>query len=73
MVHGGPEDPAEGAFPHQPGTGSNARMVGDLGNIVANRFGVATGVITDSPTRLFGAYLFLFGSNLKDLSEEKLF
>ena len=32
-------------------------MLGDLGNVVADRFGVATGVITDNPTRLFGALL----------------
>ena len=59
LVHGGPADPAEGVFPHQPGTGSNARHVGDLGNVVADRSGVATGVITDSPTRLFGVLSML--------------
>ena len=54
LLHGGPDDPAEGVFPHQPGTGSNSRHVGSLGNIVADRYGVAAGVIVDSPARLFG-------------------
>lgn len=60
LVHGGPGHPAEGVFPHQPDTGSNARHLGDLGNVVADRFGVATGVMTDSPTRLFGAHSFCY-------------
>ena len=55
VSHGAQDSQAEGVFPRQPGTGSNARHVGDLGNIVADRSGTASGVITDTVARLFGA------------------